>query len=67
MKTLEFILVVPETVSCLPMFTEPPIPTPPETVKAPVVVEPDAVEDDIDITPPTVSTVSLALLDPSLT
>ena len=43
LKTLEFNIVVPDTVSCLPIFTVPPIPTPPVTTKAPVVVEPEAV------------------------
>ena len=49
LKTLEFNLAVPETVSCLPMFTEPPIPTPPVTIKAPVVLEPEALVEVIAI------------------
>ena len=47
--------------------TSPLTPNPPPTTNAPVSVFVDAVEDDTDTTPPIVSTLSLALLDPSLT
>ncbi len=41
---LEFNLVVSVTVSCLPIWTDPPIPTPPDTIKAPVEVDVETVE-----------------------
>ena len=44
-----------------------PIPTPPVTTKAPEVDEVEAVDDEIEMIPPIVSTLNFAVSDPSAT